>query len=330
MHSQIQTTGVGHYVGSQVVSNRELALSLKLEPDWFEKRTGVLSRHVCAENEDVLSLAVQAVKNACADARLDTNTLGHETVFIHIQNGMTHLTPPAGILLCGALGFDNVRTLSIDGVCSEVINAIEIADLMLSQRSCSRVIISAAVDFLPIINPNDKDTVGLFGAGAGAMILESRDGNTTRGLKGIYWETQSKYWQLGFIPILGRNPEADGLLMKFGYYQMRGSELAKVTLKSISRVVDHVLKQADWRMEDIDFIVTHQPNVKMLELGIKKLAIPSQIIDIPGKELGNMGPASLLIALSLAKEKGKVRPLSKVLLISFGLGFSCGGAALVL
>ena len=118
--------------------------------------------------------------------------------------------------------------------------------------------------------------------------------------------------------------------IKFGYYVMKGTELARVTLKSISKVLDCVLNQAEWKLKDIDFMITHQPNVKMLKIGIKKLKIPSTKIDLPVVELGNMGPASLLVALSMAKEKKRINQQSKVLLVSFGLGFSCSAAALVL
>lgn len=329
MQANFQVVGVGHCVGSRIVSNCNLATSLGLELDWFEARTGILRRRVCAEGENVLSLGVQAIKRACGNAKLDYTAFGHETLLIHIQNGMTYLTPPSAIVLSQALEMYSIRALSLDGVCSEPINALEIASVMLQQGLCERAIISASVDFISIIDPKDKDTVGLFGAGAGAMVLEKSETSSQSGLRGIYWETQTKYWNLGVIPVLERTSEEDGVRMKFGYYQMKGSELARIALKSVPRVIGNVLKQAAWDMDDVDYMVTHQPNVKMLEMGLKKVGFPSSIYDIFGAELGNMGPASLLVALSMAKEQGKIREHSKVLLLSFGLGFSCSSAALV-
>jgi 3-oxoacyl-[acyl-carrier-protein] synthase-3 len=328
MHINFQITGTGYAVGSQVVSNSDLAVSLGLKSDWFEKRTGIHHRRVCDASENVMRLAVSAVQNACNNAGLKPTELGHETVVLHIQNGLTYLTPPSGILLCNELQMLNVRTLTIDGVCSEPINAIEIAALMLNYGTCERAIISTSVDFLDVVNPNDLGTVGLFGAGAGALIMEKNSLEGTSGLRGIYWENQSKYWNLGIIPLLESASEKDGVRVLVGHYQMKGTALARVAYASVGRAVDEVFKQSGWTLNDLDCVVTHQPNAKMLELGLRKLNIDLKLVELPVYEFGNMGPASLLVSLALAHERGRIAKGGKLLLISFGLGFSCGVAAI--
>ena len=333
MQANFKFSGMGHAIGSRVVYNRDIAKTLGIEPGWFEKRTGISKRRVCGENEDVLSMASEAIQKACADANLNMDSLGHETILIYIQNGITHLTPPPAIVLCNHLKLYNVRTFCIDGVCSEPINALEIAALMINQKTCDRVIIASSVDFIPVVNPQDLDTVGLFGSGAGALILEKDDKFFNSGLKNIYWMNQTDHWDLGVIPLIEYNQNKNGVEAKFGYYKMKGKELARVALKIIPYCFEKVLNQSDWNPHDIEIMITHQPNPKMLEIGkksfLKNYDINPDVIMPPSVDLGNMGPASILIAISMAKQNNKIKKGTKSILISFGLGFSCGVAAVV-
>jgi len=322
-----QIIGAGHCLGSRVISNAALAEELGLSTGWFIERTGVVNRRVCAEGESVLSLAVQAVRNACKDANVRPETLGSDTLLLHIQNGFTHLTPPGGIVLSAALGFRNVRVLSIDGVCAEPIAALEVASLMLEKGRCRRVIISASVDFLPLIDPQDLDTVGLFGAGAGAILLERSDG--PHGLRSIDWQTDAKHWDLGLVEARDHQRDTEGVTIRVGYYQMQGTKLARVALRALPSLVARVMAEAAWAPDDIDYVVSHQPNARMLAQGIKALGLRVDRVGQPVTEMGNLGPASLLVSYSLAKEAGRISSGSRVLLVSFGLGFSAGVATLV-
>lgn len=319
---------MGHAVGSTVVSNVDLAKSLGLPPDWFIERTGIEQRRVCAEGEDVASLAAQAVSAACQDARLDPQELGHETVLIHIQNGFTHLTPPAAVVLAGHLGLDGVRVIGVDGVCAEPIAALDTAVGMLESGRCDRVIVSSAVDFLSYINPKDPDTAGLFGAGAGALVL-SNDTRNDRELLvgGIHWESHTRHWQMGEIEVHQTRKTESGVSMDTGFYEMRGQSLYRQALRVLPRVIATTLEQAKWNDDDVELIVIHQPNARMLELGSRRLGLNLDVMPLPGRYLGNMGPASLLVNLSIARDEGRLKPGTRVLLLAFGLGFSCGAAA---
>ena len=134
MDVSLAVAGIGHAVGSELVSNADLATSLGLEPDWSWDRTGIRERRVCAADEDVLTLARDAVTRACRDADLRLSDLGAETLLLHIQNALTALTPPAATVLARELGFGTGRALSIDGVCAEPIVALEFAALDVAGR----------------------------------------------------------------------------------------------------------------------------------------------------------------------------------------------------
>lgn len=330
MLGAITITGTGHAVGSKIIASSHTSEKLGLPLNSLEERTGIVTRHVCAENETVTTLAVQAVQSCLTDAQLDNGEVGPETVLIYIENGMTHLTPPAGILLSQALQIPRVRVLSLDGVCSEPIHALEIAALMLCNRRCERVIVCASADFLSIVDDNDQDTAGLFGSGAGALLVRLAAPGESGAINGLYWETDSDYWDLGTITMTNYARNAKGVTVDFTYYQMKGSELARVAVRSLQEVIGKVLAAADWSISDVEHVISHQPNPKVLEIGARKLGLPLDLFTIPGKILGNMGPASVLIALSMLRGEGKLSSGKRVLLLSFGLGFSCGCAAVTI
>lgn len=327
MNQNLNISGAGYSYGSKTILNEDVAVKLGLDPNWFKTRTGIIERRVCADNEDVLSLSINAIKNACEKANLGLGQIGEETLLIHIQNGLTHLTPPPGIIIANTLQTFDMRTISIEGVCSEPINAFEIAALMFSANKYKRVIISAGVDFINIINPNDSTTIGLFGAGAGAVILEQTKEN--KGLRGLYWLNNSFYSDLGTIRLKKFNQKKKELQINFEYYKMKGMNLAKVAIQTLPKVLSNTLEQAKWKKENIDFIVSHQPNEKFLDMGIRALKLEKIKVARHSHYLGNMGPASLLISFALELESGSIKPNDKVLLLSFGLGFSCGAAALI-
>ena len=331
MNTAIRFTGFGHCLGEQIISNRDLAVRMGLEPSWFESRTGISHRRECAPGQTIVAMAAQSVRNACTDAGIAVSDLGHETVLFHIQNGFTHLTPPSGILLCAELGIPHIRVISIDGACSEPINALEIAVHMLGSGSCTRAIISAAANFLPMIDPQDLATVGLFGAGAGALVLErALPGEPHGEVRSLYWESWPSFWELGTMPILDHRQVEGGVEIQAGYYAMRGKDLARTALKLLPDVFQRVLQDAGWTLTDLDRVIAHQPNVKLLEMGIARFGVARDLVETPVVELGNMGPATILVGFSLAKERGSVGPGSRILFLSFGLGFSCGAAAVVL
>jgi 3-oxoacyl-[acyl-carrier-protein] synthase-3 len=185
----------------------------------------------------------------------------------------------------------------------------------------------AAVDFIRTIDPKDTDTAGLFGCGAGAMIVERTRDDDSRGLWGLYWENQTKYWDLGTIKILDANVDDRGVNLKLDFYRMKGQELAKIAMKALPKLLDDVLQQARWTFNDVDLIVTHQPNLRLLEIAARFLKTDRFLMS-PVAEVGNLGPASVLAALSHARESRMIQAGSKILLMSFGLGFSCGASAI--
>ncbi|MFD8380050.1 3-oxoacyl-ACP synthase III family protein [Streptomyces sp. NPDC059679] len=329
MKTALELSGTGHAIGSRIIRNADVATSLGLPQDWFQRRTGIVERRATDAHETVVTLAGEAVTTALKEARLGPDDIGHETVLLHIQNGPTHLTPSAGAVLSGHLGLKRVRVLGIDGACAEPVAALEIAETLLAMGRCRRVILSAAADFLWAVDPNDLGTAGLFGAGAGAAILsaESTQG-TPLAIRAIHWETHSDQWQLGVAPIHAKHPEDSAVRLEVGYYTMQGMALARFGKSTVPGVIRATMKEAGWQPQDVDLVLAHQPNVRLLTMVSRELGFPASAVPTPVSHLGNMGPASLLVNLSLARHEGRMPPGTKALLTTFGVGFACGAAAI--
>ncbi|WHM41082.1 3-oxoacyl-[acyl-carrier-protein] synthase III C-terminal domain-containing protein [Streptomyces sp. BPTC-684] len=331
MTVEMELAGVGHAVGSAVVRNADTAVGLGLPPDWLERRTGIVERRTAAAGENALTLATAAVTMALEDAGLAADELGSETVLIHIQNELLHVTPPAGAVLCGHMGLHKVRPLGIDGACAEPIAALEVAQLMLAAGRCRRVILSAASNFLPVVNHDDVGTAGLFGSGAGAAVMSAtRAQGIPFTLRALRWESHTDLWELGSVPVRGLERRETGLVLDLGYYTMHGERLARVGAHVVPELIFAVLDEAGWKRDDVDLLIAHQPNVRLLQMVLRRMGMPLGILPTPVSHLGNMGSASILVNLSLAKGEGRLTPGTKLLLSSFGLGFSTGAAALEL
>ena len=331
----VRLDGFGHAVGEVTVSNRDVARRLGRRATWYEERTGIVQRQVSGAGQNALTLAATAVTDALKEAGLSPADLGQDTVLLHIQNGFSHLTPPAGVVLAGHLGIHDARVAGLDGVCAEPVTALDHALLMLEAGRCRRAVLSASVDFLSYLRPDDQDTAGLFGSGAGAVVLsraDDRDDTTAADsvavrVRALEWETHAAHWDMGDARVRDVHQSDDGLQLSTDFYTMRGQSLYRTFLQYVPPLVQRTLDQAGWRPEDVDLVVSHQPNPRLLELSLQRLGLRPEVVPMPGRTLGNMGPASLLVNLSMARRRGDLEPGSRVLLLAFGLGFSCGAVA---
>ncbi|GGS20805.1 3-oxoacyl-[acyl-carrier-protein] synthase 3 [Streptomyces griseoviridis] len=327
---EIAMRGIGYQVGGGKELNADAAVRLGLDRDWLVQRTGIRARRMCAEGEDASTLAADALGKALRSAGLEADRLGQETVLVHIENGFVNLAPPAAVALAARTGLTDVRVLGVDGVCSEPMTVLDLASSLFETGRADRVVLSAAFDYERVLDPTDAGTVGLFGAGACAVVLEPAAADDPRRftLLGTAWRTDAQGAGLGVIPVRRLHRDARGVHIDAGFYAMDGQGLTRIGLRAVPLVYQDVLRRAAWRPDGFDLVIAHQPNVKLLEILMRKLEIPMRMVPTPVEELGNMGPASLLINLAIAMEKGLIKNGTKVMLLAFGLGFSCGAAAI--
>ncbi|GAB3483458.1 3-oxoacyl-ACP synthase III family protein [Nocardiopsis coralliicola] len=327
MDTSVGFAGIGHAVGSTAVRNSDIAVSLGRDADWLVERTGVLSRRVCGPGEDVVSLAARAVEHAADNAKVDLRDLGEETLLLHIQSARTHLTPSPGVVLSGQLGLQGVRVLSWEGMGAEPIAAVETAVSLLRSGACERAIVSSAADLVAYVDPQDPATAGLFGAGAAALVL-SRDtvGYPEVLIRGMRWETHPQHWRLEEAELHRWQKTTHGIEMAADFYTVREKPLVREADQILPRVVGAALEQAGWELGDVEVLVHHPLNAAMLEAVRTRLGFSSDILTTSLPRQGNLGPAGLIVDLSLAWEAGRLTPGTRLLMASFGAGFSCGAA----
>jgi 3-oxoacyl-[acyl-carrier-protein] synthase III len=320
--------GTGCAVGSRLISNREVSVALGLAPDWLYRHTGVQTRCVLSDAESIDEMSCAAIREALGSAQLQPADLGTETLMLHIQSGGYRvMTPPTVTRLAAELGMHSVRCIGIDGACAETISMFEIAQQYLMMSGLERAIVSAAADFTEFIDVTDRDTAGLFGVGAGAAVIDM-----TKGAMPTVWKVKARTWSehSALAEIRAHKFEASSkfVIGTFGFYSMRGQELALVALRLVPELVFDLCAEVGWRSDDIDLVIAHQPNPRMLRAGFKRLGVSEERTLTLSDRMGNMGPASLLVALDHARRNGKLGVGARVLLISFGVGFSAGAMAL--
>lgn len=316
----------GHRLGALRADNRDYAISLGLEEDWITRRTGILRRAVAAPGEDALSLAAAAARVALDSAGLSPADFDCGGALLYIHNSLDQGTPPAAIRLAAATGLRHVRAITLDGVCSEPVQAIHLADAMLGAGLCRRVLLVAAVDYPPLMDPQDPGTAGLFGSGGGALLLaRSADPELLR-LRGTSWESDSLLGGLGTLSLSGFTQLPDELIARVSYYSMHGEELARHVLARVPAHFQRSLGELGWSVDGLDCVVAHQPNVKLLRLLGRRLGLSELQLPAIGAEMGNLGPASLPVGLALRLAEAEAPP-TRVVLLGFGLGFCCGTAA---
>ncbi|WP_034086693.1 3-oxoacyl-ACP synthase III family protein [Streptacidiphilus albus] len=321
--------GAGYALGSETVSSTDLALSHGLEPDWFVRRTGTQQRRVYAEGESLMTLAAEAIGKACAEAGVAPQAIGGETLLIFAQVSIpAYVAPSQAVLLAQRAGIGCAKTMSVDGSCAEVIPALETAVTMLETGRCERAIVVGGQDAVSLTNHQDLSLAGIFGAGAAAVVL-ARDENygTRLDVRGSQWETHTADWQLGTLPVHERRRAEEGFEVRTGFYTMEGVEIVQAARRHVPGVVDSALARAGWTTADLDLVIAHQPNTRTLQLVMKACGISMDIVPNPCADIGNLGPANVLTTLAIARQEGTLKPGSRALLVSYGVGFSCGAMA---
>lgn len=325
----VQIVGSSHVYASGRESNDRLGERFGLAPDALLRATGIRTRAVCGPGENVISLGTAAVADALTDAGLPLSGFDSARCgLIHVQNGIVRLTPPAGIQLLEALGVRHTRPISLDGVCTEPLTAFEIASLYLDAGLLDLAVVSAAADFIGLVDPNDPETAALFGAGAGAVVLQRTSPGARGSLRSCITYLDTGHADLGIADILGHSRSSEGqVTITASSYRMKGKELARVALGVVPRVVRDALDAAGVELSDITAIATHQPNPKLTEIGARRIGLDLDKIHDIAAEVGNLGPATIMASLDLAR-RHIVGSDGLLLAVAFGLGFSCTAAVL--
>ena len=312
-------TGTGSALPAQRVSNAELAERVDTSDEWIVERTGIRFRHIAAAHETTATLAADAARAAIAAAGLEAQAID----LIVLATATPDQTFPATATKVQAmLGIDDCVAFDVAAVCSGFLYAVQVADAMLRTGIHHRALVIGAETFSRLLDWEDRTTCVLFGDGAGAIVLEGRDsdGDTPRGILATRLHADGRHNGLLYVD---GGPSTTGTV---GKLRMKGKEVFRHAVVNLASVMGESLELAGLTADDVDWVVPHQANARILDATARKLGLPPEKVVVTVDIHANTSAASVPLALDVATRDGRIQPGDIVVLEAMGGGFTWGAA----
>lgn len=316
-YSTILSTG--SYLPQQVMTNHDFAERMDTSDEWIRARTGIEQRHIAAADESSTDLAYYAARDALQTADIDPATID---LIIVATSTPEHLFPSNASQLQMRLGCGNIPAFDMQAACSGFAFALATADNFIRAGSSKRALVIGAEVFSNILDWSDRSTAILFGDGAGAVILEASD---DPGIHGSILHSDGRYKDLLLVP-RGSGSPADSLADRLPFIHMEGREVFKVAVRTLAGLVTELLEQHAMQPEDLDFLIPHQANLRIIKATAEHLNLPMEKVILTVAEHANTSAASIPLALDYGIKNGTIRRGHKLLLEAFGGGFVWGGS----
>ncbi|HTT08293.1 MAG TPA: beta-ketoacyl-ACP synthase III [Gammaproteobacteria bacterium] len=313
--------GTGGYLPAQVLTNADLEKRIDTTDAWISERTGIKKRHIAAANETTCDLAEHAARRALTAAQI---TAGMLDLIIVATTTPDVVFPSTACLLQARLGIGGCAAFDVQAVCTGFIYALAIADQFIRGGTSRRVLVVGAETLSRIIDWTDRSTCVLFGDGAGAVVLEAAD---RPGILSTHLHADGQYQSLLHVPA-GVSKGYDQLRNGEAYMQMEGKEVFKVAVNTLGRIADETLAHNQMDRSQIDWLVPHQANHRIIAATAEKLKLPMSQVVVTVAEHGNTSAASVPLALDVAVRDGRIKRGEILLLEAFGGGFTWGSALL--
>ena len=316
--------GTGRGVPSKVMTNHDFAaLGLETSHDWIVERTGIVERHIGRDDETTCSMAAEAARSAMAKAGVAPG----EVDAIVLSTATTdRLLPSTAVDLQAELGAARAAAFDISAACSGFIYGMTIAEGLMASGTIETALVIGAEKMSAIVDWQDRSTCVLFGDGAGAAVIKRNKPHAYKGILSAFMRSDGTLAELLWRPSGGAKvPFSDAVLAdRSSYVKMAGREVFKHAVRSMSEACDRALDGAKLRGEDVDILIPHQANVRIIEATAKYANIPMDKVYVNVDRFGNTSSASIPIALDEAIETGRVKEGTTALLVAFGAGFTWG------
>ncbi len=314
-------TGTGSALPKRCVLNAEMATMVDTTDEWIVERTGIRQRYIAGEGESTSTLATDAAKAALAAAGIDGSQID---LIVLATATPDHTFPATATIVQERIGARGGIAFDVAAVCSGFLYALGVADSMLRTGMATRALVIGAETFSKILDWDDRATCVLFGDGAGAVVLEARDvdADTGPGVLGSKLHADGAHGGLLFVD---GGPATTGTV---GKLRMRGSEVFKHAVTNLASVLREVLEDTGVAADQIDWVVPHQANARILDATARKLGLPAEKIVVTVDRHANTSAASVPLALDTAVRDGRIVPGQLVMLEAMGGGFTWGAALL--
>ena len=316
--------GLGTAVPERVVTNAELESVLDTSDQWIVERTGIRQRHYAAPGQSVASLARDAAERALTNAGLTAKDIG--AIILSTATPDRRL-PSTACDLQALLGADNAAAFDISAACPGFVFSLTVAEGLIASEQAENVLVVGAEKLTTITDMQDRSTAILFGDGAGVAVLRRSRGGE-RGLLSTFIKSDGRLAELLYIPGGGADdPISEKVVRERSHYmKMAGREVFKHAVLTMAEACDEALRRAGVRAEEVDLLVPHQANIRIIDATAKHAHMPMDKVMVNVDRFGNTSSASIPLALDQAQAEGRIRPGSLVLLVAFGAGFTWGSA----
>ncbi len=311
--------GTGGYLPENIVTNADLEKMVDTTDAWITERTGIKQRHIAVEGQNTCDLAEQASLRAIEMAGIDKNDID---LIVVATTTPDQVFPSTACLLQDRLGIQGAPAFDIQAVCTGFVYALSVADKFVKSGSHKTALVVGAETMSRITDWTDRGTCILFGDGAGAVIIQA---SNEPGILSTHIHADGQYKDLLKVDA-GVSTDFSKLKDGTAFMQMRGNEVFKTAVNTLGRIVDETLEANNLQKSDIDWLVPHQANIRIINATAKKLGMSLDNVVVTVDRHGNTSGASVPLALDEAVRDGRIKRGDTLLLEAFGGGFTWGSA----
>jgi 3-oxoacyl-[acyl-carrier-protein] synthase-3 len=314
-------TGTGSYLPAKVLTNHDLEKMVDTTDQWIVERTGIRERHIAADGETTCDLAEHASRRAIAAAGLKVEDID---LIVVATTTPDRVFPSTACLLQDRLGIHGCAAFDVQAVCTGFVYALAIADKFVRTGAAKCALVVGAETLSRILDWTDRSTCVLFGDGAGAVVLQASD---QPGIVSTHLHADGQYKDLLTVPA-GISQGYDRVRNGEAHLNMEGGEVFKVAVTTLGRIVDETLEANQLQKSDIQWLVPHQANVRIIAATARKLGMSMDHVVLTVEHHGNTSAASIPLAFDVAVRDGRIKRGETVLMEAFGGGFTWGSVLL--
>ena len=313
--------GTGHYLPERVVENAEFEATLDTTDEWIRSRSGIERRHFAAEGETTSDMAAAAAESALKDAGLAASDVDA----IVLATSTADLTfPSAATMVQAKLGMTSGFAFDVQAVCAGFAYALANANALIVSGQADRVLVIGAETFSRIMDWTDRSTCVLFGDGAGALLLEAQEGagtNEDRGILSTDLNSDGRYKDLLYV-------DGGVSTQNTGHLRMQGNQVFRHAVEKLAKTANTALERANLTTADVDWIVPHQANIRIIQGTAKKMGLSMDNVVVTVQDHGNTSAASIPLALSVGKSRGQIKQGDVIVTEAIGGGLAWGAVVL--
>jgi 3-oxoacyl-[acyl-carrier-protein] synthase-3 len=321
---RIKVTGTGFYVPDKILTNFDLEKMVDTSDEWIISRTGIKERRIAPDDQATSDLVIEASKRTLGNAGIGVKDI--DLIIVATSTPDT-IFPSTACWVQKGLGADHTPAFDISAGCTGFLYGMILAESLILSGSSKRILLAGGELLTKITNWEDRNTCVLFGDAAGAVVLEESDDDS--GMLSYYWKADGELGNLLLQPAGGTRIPASvkSVSQRLHYLYMKGNEVFKYAVKRMGEAALEALKRAGLKRGDIDYLIPHQANIRIIEATGRRLSVPPEKVFSNIHKYGNVSVASIPISLHELSEGGKLKKGSIILMDAFGAGFTWAAVA---